>query len=389
VLASFSNVASSATIKSNQVFGPYGNPRDMQGSSNTAKGFTGQYNDSLTGLDYYNSRYYDQVAGVFLSADVKQGNLQGINPYAYVGGNPETRNDPTGQYFVPGGGGNGGPPPSCTQLGDCSNISGSNPFLAYNFPPIVFPGSSSVPPSSLVVPQPKVNLGAPTSVPLSDGHTSCGTPDGSQPLCGNVGANFAVYLSTGGMLGVPGPWCIECGSGGGSNNGEGGGGSDLSSAYSSDTGGALSGGTNGGLDASLEEGREAWGMTPRSLNPDDLQTFAKLFINGDEYWGVNGEKPISFPVNAISHSHAEIDALDQLVRDREITGNSGGDAVMLVDRMPCKSCYRQGGIGSGVRAARLNSLVIYYSASLDENGNLIPPGVFEVLGELQSTNGGT
>ena len=101
VLASFSNTDKSAAINGNQVFGPYGNFRDVQGSFNTLKGFTGQDNDSLTHLDYYGSRYYDQVAGVFLSADVKQGNMQGMNPYAYVGGNPETRNDPTGQMYAP------------------------------------------------------------------------------------------------------------------------------------------------------------------------------------------------------------------------------------------------------------------------------------------------
>jgi len=50
VLASFSNVANSATIKGNQVSGPYGNPRDFQGSINTAKGFSEQYNDSFTVL---------------------------------------------------------------------------------------------------------------------------------------------------------------------------------------------------------------------------------------------------------------------------------------------------------------------------------------------------
>jgi len=60
------------------------------------KGFTSQYADAVTGLDYYNARYYDPVAGVFLSADSVQGNMQGMNPYGYVGGNPETRNDPTG-----------------------------------------------------------------------------------------------------------------------------------------------------------------------------------------------------------------------------------------------------------------------------------------------------
>jgi RHS repeat-associated protein len=113
-LASFSSAAGIAAIKGNQVFGPYGNARDSQGTINTAKGFTGQYNDSLTGLDYYGSRYYDQVAGVFLSADIKQGNMQGMNPYAYVGGNPETRNDPSGQMFAPPGGGGGGPSSSPT-----------------------------------------------------------------------------------------------------------------------------------------------------------------------------------------------------------------------------------------------------------------------------------
>jgi len=52
----------------------------------TTKGFTGQYADT--------------VAGVFLSADSVQGNVQGMNPYGYVGGNPETRNDPTGHCFL-------------------------------------------------------------------------------------------------------------------------------------------------------------------------------------------------------------------------------------------------------------------------------------------------
>ena len=75
----------------------------------SVQGNSGQYNDSLTNLDYYGSRYYDQVVGVFLSADVKQGNMQGMNPYAYVGGNPETRNDPTGQMYAPNSGGGGAP----------------------------------------------------------------------------------------------------------------------------------------------------------------------------------------------------------------------------------------------------------------------------------------
>lgn len=38
---------------------------------------TGQYTDPTSGLDYYVSRYYDPVAGIFLSADTKEGNAQG------------------------------------------------------------------------------------------------------------------------------------------------------------------------------------------------------------------------------------------------------------------------------------------------------------------------
>src|SRR5579883_1348916 len=64
---------------------------------NTSKGFTGQYNDSLSGLDYYGSRYYDPTAGVFLCADPMQGDLAATNPCEYVGANPETNTDPTGQ----------------------------------------------------------------------------------------------------------------------------------------------------------------------------------------------------------------------------------------------------------------------------------------------------
>ncbi len=103
IVSTFSNTATTAAVKGNQLFGPYGvsgAARYQAGTINTSKGFTGQYNDSLTGLDYYNARYYDPAVGVFLSADMKQGNLQGMNPYAYVSGNPETRSDPTGQYIA-------------------------------------------------------------------------------------------------------------------------------------------------------------------------------------------------------------------------------------------------------------------------------------------------
>jgi len=99
ILASFNNAAGGASVKGNQVFAPYGTGRYYKGTINTLKGFTGQYNDG-SGLDYFNARYYDPVVGVFLSADSKQGNAQGMDPYSYVGGNPETRTDPTGQRWI-------------------------------------------------------------------------------------------------------------------------------------------------------------------------------------------------------------------------------------------------------------------------------------------------
>ena len=138
VVDTFSNVAGSAAVLGSQVYGPYGTQRYQQGSMGTNKGFTGQYADA-TGLDYYNARYYDPVVGVFLSADTVQGNLQGMNPYGYVGGNPETRSDPTGhrQMCPPDGCGSGGSPnghgtgrgpvESCYALDDCSGGGGVIP----------------------------------------------------------------------------------------------------------------------------------------------------------------------------------------------------------------------------------------------------------------------
>ncbi len=85
-------------MQGNQVYGPYGSSRYSQGTMGTTKGFTGQYADA-TGLDYFNARYYDPVIGRFLSADPVQGNTSGMDPYAYVGGNPETLVDPSGAPF--------------------------------------------------------------------------------------------------------------------------------------------------------------------------------------------------------------------------------------------------------------------------------------------------
>jgi len=101
VVASISSTANNASVKGNQVYGPYGNNPYSKGTMGTTKGYTGQYNDSLTQLDYYGARYYDPLVGVFLSADSVQGNLAGMNPYGYVGSNPQTNTDPNGEMYAP------------------------------------------------------------------------------------------------------------------------------------------------------------------------------------------------------------------------------------------------------------------------------------------------
>ncbi|HLG60743.1 MAG TPA: RHS repeat-associated core domain-containing protein, partial [Ktedonosporobacter sp.] len=125
IITTFNAVAGSAAVQGNQLYGPYGNNRYSQGTMGTNKGFTGQYADA-TGLDYYNARYYDPVVGQFLSADVKQGNLQGMDPYGYVGGNPETLTDPTGEYYADGNGNIARPLPSVSWVNSsvCGNVPG-------------------------------------------------------------------------------------------------------------------------------------------------------------------------------------------------------------------------------------------------------------------------
>jgi RHS repeat-associated protein len=75
-------------------YDPYGNPRGATSIGSTEKGYIGQYEDTATGLNYLNNRYYDPQLGIFLSFDPlvdKTG-----DPYLYAAGNPTTLSDPTG-----------------------------------------------------------------------------------------------------------------------------------------------------------------------------------------------------------------------------------------------------------------------------------------------------
>ena len=82
-----------------QHYSPYGTVDYSWGSMPTSFNYAGERLDSQTGLLYDNFRYYDPLSGRFVRADNVQDNSGGMDPYAYVGDNPETRNDPSGHCF--------------------------------------------------------------------------------------------------------------------------------------------------------------------------------------------------------------------------------------------------------------------------------------------------
>jgi hypothetical protein len=78
-------------------------------------------------LDYYGARYYDPVVGLFVSADKRLGDVQGANPYEYVGQNPETNTDPTGEMYAPPAGPGSPPQENPPPLNPPTTTTGSTP----------------------------------------------------------------------------------------------------------------------------------------------------------------------------------------------------------------------------------------------------------------------
>lgn len=80
---------------------PYGATVVMAGSTNpTTIGFTGHVNDPDTGLVYMQQRYYDPIAGRFLSVDpvaTNSNTARSFNRYAYANNNPFAFVDPDGR----------------------------------------------------------------------------------------------------------------------------------------------------------------------------------------------------------------------------------------------------------------------------------------------------
>ncbi len=93
-------VDASGNATASSLYAPYGGSRYRTGTMPTDYGFTGQHADNVTGLDYYNARYYDPTVGQFTTADtILPGggyDMFGLSRYAYVEGNPMSRMDPSG-----------------------------------------------------------------------------------------------------------------------------------------------------------------------------------------------------------------------------------------------------------------------------------------------------
>ncbi len=87
--------ASGAVIK-HTAYRPWGAPAD--GSYEQGPGYTGHVTDARTGLSYMQQRYYDPIAGRFLSVDPVAASPESFNRYWYANNNPYRFTDPDGRF---------------------------------------------------------------------------------------------------------------------------------------------------------------------------------------------------------------------------------------------------------------------------------------------------
>jgi RHS repeat-associated protein len=78
---------------------PYG--ASTSGQPQQGPGYAGHVTDAETGLSYMQQRYYDPMAGRFLSVDPVAASTTSFNRYAYAANNPYKNIDPDGRYESP------------------------------------------------------------------------------------------------------------------------------------------------------------------------------------------------------------------------------------------------------------------------------------------------
>ena len=80
----------------------FGTIRYENGTTPTDYRYTGQLQQAVIGLDYYNARWYDPQLGRFIQADTVVANpytAASYDRYSYVANNPINHNDPTGHFW--------------------------------------------------------------------------------------------------------------------------------------------------------------------------------------------------------------------------------------------------------------------------------------------------
>ena len=86
-----------STVENKTRYDAFGNVVENSNGNDTPFGYCGEYTDSESGLVYLRNRYYDTASGRFITEDPVK---DGLNWYAYCGGNPVVFWDPLGFYYI-------------------------------------------------------------------------------------------------------------------------------------------------------------------------------------------------------------------------------------------------------------------------------------------------
>ncbi|CAM3584514.1 RHS repeat-associated core domain-containing protein [Saccharibacillus brassicae] len=107
-------VKADGTALNSYTYDIWGNPLTADVQVENPFGYSGEFWDEDTGLQYLRSRWYDPSIGRFIQEDTFEGYVNrpsSLNPYTYVENNPLKYVDPSGHEFEPSIGVGKGPTP--------------------------------------------------------------------------------------------------------------------------------------------------------------------------------------------------------------------------------------------------------------------------------------